>query len=72
MQNMNKEMRVVLYHNDENNISVNAIVQNDSIWIAQKTMAELFGTNTPAISKYLKTYMTMASLPKVQLFPKWK
>lgn len=54
MQDMNKEMRVVLYHNDENNVSVNAVVKNDSIWITQKAMADLFGVNTPAVSKHLK------------------
>ncbi len=53
MPDMNKEMRVVLYHIDDTDIDVNAVIQNDSIWITQKAMAEIFGVNIPAISKHL-------------------
>ena len=53
MSDMNKEMRVVLYHIDDTDIDVNAVIQNDSIWITQKAMAEIFGVNIPAISKHL-------------------
>lgn len=51
---MNKQLHYVLYHSDETDISVNAVVQNDSIWVTQKAMADLFDVNTPAISKHLK------------------
>lgn len=51
---MNKQLHYVLYHSDETDISVNAVVQNDSIWVTQKAMADLFAVNTPAISKHLK------------------
>ena len=29
-------------------------IQNESIWVTQKAMAEIFGVNVPAISKHLK------------------
>ncbi|MDD6824514.1 MAG: virulence RhuM family protein [Oscillospiraceae bacterium] len=51
---MNKQMHFVLYHSDESDVSVNAVIQNDSIWVTQKAMADLFSVNTPAISKHLK------------------
>lgn len=54
MPDMNKEMRMVLYHADDSDTSVNAVIQNDSIWVTQKSMAELFAVNTPAINKHLK------------------
>lgn len=47
-------MEVVLYHSDEGDVSVNAYIMNDSLWITQKAMAELFGVQVPAISKHLK------------------
>ena len=34
--------------------NVNAIIKDETIWITQKAMAELFGVKVPAISKYLK------------------
>ena len=54
MNDMNKQMHFVLYHSDESDVSVNAVIQNDSIWVTQKAMADLFSVNTPAISKHLK------------------
>lgn len=54
MDDMNKEMRMVLYHSDESDVSVNAVIQDESIWVTQKAMSELFGVNTSAVSKHLK------------------
>ena len=54
MNDMNKQMHFVPYHSDESDVSVNAVIQNDSIWVTQKAMADLFSVNTPAISKHLK------------------
>ena len=54
MSDMNKEMRMVLYHADDSDTEVNVVFQNDSIWATQKSMAELFAVNPPAINKQLK------------------
>lgn len=54
MNDVNKEMQFLLYRSDEDDVSVNAIIQNESVWITQKAMAELFDVNVPAISKHLK------------------
>ena len=50
---MNREIRYVIYHADDTDQAVNAVVQNDSIWVTQKAMAELFGVNVSAINKHL-------------------
>lgn len=54
MSDMNKEMRMVLYHADDSDTEVNVVIQNDSIWATQKSMAELFAVNPSAINKHLK------------------
>lgn len=54
MSDMNKEIRMVLYHADDSDTEVNVVFQNDSIWATQKSMAELFAVNPPAINKHLK------------------
>lgn len=51
---MEKELQFLMYSTPENDISVNAIIKDDTIWLTQKSMAELFGVQTPAISKHLK------------------
>ena len=54
MPDFNKQMEMVLYHSDEGDVSVDAYVKNERLWITQKAMAELFGVQVPAISKHLK------------------
>ena len=49
-----KQMEMILYHSEQRNITVNAIIKDETIWITQKAMAELFGVKIPAISKHLK------------------
>jgi hypothetical protein len=36
-------------------VKVKAFVKDENIWLNQKSMGELFGVQTPAISKHLKT-----------------
>lgn len=50
---MNKELEFLIYNNEEENIMLNVRVENETIWLTQKSMAELFGVNVPAISKHL-------------------
>ena len=45
---------MVLYHSEQSDVIVNAIIKDETIWISQKAMAELFGVQVPAISKHLK------------------
>lgn len=49
-----KELSFLMYTSKEENISVNVIVKDETIWLTQKAMAELFGVGIPAISKHLK------------------
>lgn len=54
MSDFTKEMQMVLYTSNEGDVSVDAYIHGESIWITQKTMAELFDVQIPAISKHLK------------------
>ena len=45
---------LVLYTDENGNVRVEAYVKDESIWLTQKSMAELFGVGVPAISKHLK------------------
>lgn len=44
---------IVLYQNDDSNVYVNVYYNNETFWLTQKAMAELFGVNTQAITKHL-------------------
>ena len=45
---------VVLYQTDDGNINVSVIYYDETFWLTQKAMAELFGVNVPIISKHLQ------------------
>lgn len=47
-------MESILYHSDDGDVSINAYIKDETLWIMQKAMSELFGVKVPAISKHLK------------------
>ena len=53
MDSFDKQMEMVLYHSADGDVSVDAYIKDESIWITQKSMAELFGVGVPAVSKHL-------------------
>lgn len=53
MNDFSKQMEMVLYQTDDGDVSVNAYIKDETLWVTQKAMAELFGVGIPAISKHL-------------------
>ena len=51
---MSNDFRFLMYQSAEENVSVNAIIKDETIWLSQKGMAELFGVQPPAIAKHLQ------------------
>ena len=49
------DFNFLIYKTAEEDITVNAVIRDETIWLTQKAMAELFGVQTPAISKHLKS-----------------
>ncbi len=44
----------LIYNSAEEEVSVNAVVHDETIWLTQKAMAELFDVGIPAINKHLR------------------
>lgn len=51
---MSKELQFLIYNTPEENVTVNAIIKDETIWLTQKAMAELFDCTTDNISLHLK------------------
>ena len=47
------DFNFLIYKTAEEDITVNAVIRDETIWLTQKAMAELFGVQAPAISKHL-------------------
>lgn len=68
---MNRErFDFLIYRNGEENISVNAVVHDESIWLTQKAMSELFGVGVPAINKHLKNIFSDGELNEKEVVSK--
>lgn len=50
---MDKQFEFLMYKSVEEDVSVNALIKDETIWLTQKSMAELFDVDVPAISKHL-------------------
>ena len=57
-----KQMEMVLYHSEQSDITVNAIIKDETIWITQKAMAELFGIDKSGISRHLSNIFKSGEL----------
>lgn len=52
----------LLYKTDNGDVKVDVLLQNKTIWMPQKNIAELFGVGIPAISKHLKNIFESGEL----------
>ena len=55
---------IVLYQNEDSNVCVNVYYRNETFWLTQKAMAELFGCSTDNISLHLKNIFSEGELDK--------
>ncbi|SCK02472.1 Virulence protein [uncultured Eubacterium sp.] len=71
---MKNDFQFLIYNTPSDDISVNAVIKDESIWLTQKAMAELFGVKPLAISKHLKNIFTEGELDEsmVRLLTKYK
>ncbi len=67
---MTNKFNFLLYKTAENDVTVNAVVHDETIWLTQKAMAELFGVNVPAISKHLKNIFAEGELDETSTISK--
>lgn len=61
---MTNEIQFILYNLPDNEGSVQGVVSDETIWLTQKAMAQLFGVNVPAISKHLQNIYESGELNK--------
>ena len=48
------EGKIALYSTPNSNVYVDVVFKDETFWMTQKAIAELFNVNIPAISKHLK------------------
>lgn len=56
--------QLVIYQAPDGNMSVDVTVKGESIWLTQRQIADLFGTQRQAITKHLKNIYAIGELDK--------
>lgn len=53
-QTLEKFSNFVLFQTETGKVNIDVFFQNETLWLTQKSIAELFEVNVPAVSKHLK------------------
>lgn len=53
---------IILYQTSDGQTAIDVRLENETIWLTQKQIAELFGTEVPAISKHIKNIFSTGEL----------
>ncbi len=59
---MEKEVQFLMYNTPDTDISVNAIIKGETIWLTQRAMAELFDCTSDNVSLHLKNIFSDGEL----------
>jgi len=50
----NKDGEIILYATDDGKVAISVLYKEETFWMNQKAIAELFNVNVPAVTKHLK------------------
>ncbi len=68
---MNKELQFLIYNTPQEDIKVNVVMRDETIWLTQKAMAELFDANRSVITKHLKNIFQSGELEQSSVCAKF-
>ncbi len=62
---LEQNFNFLLYQTAGDDVTVNALVKDESIWLTQKAMAELFGVESNTITYHLKEIYKSEELQEI-------
>ncbi len=64
MKEKNNQSEIILYKTNDGRIKLDTIFQDETIWLTQAQMSDLFDVNVPAISKHLNNIFEEGELQR--------
>ena len=61
---MHSNNQIVIYQSEDGQTQVDVRLENETVWLTQQQIAELFNTKRPAITKHLKNIYASEELDK--------
>jgi hypothetical protein len=62
---MAKELQFLIYNTPEENVAINAVVKDDTIWLTQRAIAELFDCSSDNVSLHLRNIYSVGELSEL-------
>ncbi|MGL4993562.1 MAG: hypothetical protein ACRC6R_05475 [Bacteroidales bacterium] len=59
---MKNKLNFLIYSTPLEEVSIQAVIEGETVWLTQRAMAELFNVEVPAISKYLSNIYSEGEL----------
>ena len=59
-----KQSNFLLYTGNDGKVNIEVFLKDETVWLTQKAMSELFGVKMPAISKHLSNIFESGELQK--------
>lgn len=60
-----EKAEIIIYTSQDGDVKIEVVIENESLWLSQKKMAELFDVKVPAISKHLNNIFEEGELEKI-------
>ena len=54
MNNQDKNNQIIIYNTEDGEVKIEARMKDETVWLAQKQLAELFGTTKQNISQHVE------------------
>ena len=67
---MDKEIKFLMYQSEQDDVNIDVTVKDDTIWLTQKGMAELFGIDKSGISRHLSNIFSEGELQETSVVAK--
>ena len=65
---MNENINIIIYQSENGKTHVEVKLEENTVWLTQQQMADLFGVKQPAISKHLKNIFDSGELNKDSVY----
>lgn len=60
----NKDSKIIIYSAPDRGVEIEMKLDQDTIWMTQKQIADLFGVNVPAVNRHIKNIINTSELDK--------
>ncbi|MCL2144039.1 MAG: virulence RhuM family protein [Endomicrobia bacterium] len=67
---MNKALQFLIYNTPQENVKIDVMIKDETVWLTQKTMASLFDVQIPAISKHINNIYEEGELTRTATISK--